>query len=552
MKKTTRLILSVVLTLVLAAIYFYVALPALNVFSEEFWFQLTLLFAAFGGIYFLLGFKTEMENLKGKKKFAVPGLAVGKITLVLAIIPLVVIFLGSLFSSEIFNAEQYASVIEVKEEDFKQDMQETDVVTNIALMDSESANYLGNRTLGVLSDIVSQYEINGNYYQINYHGSPEKVSSLEYVDFFRWFNNHEKGIPGYVMVDPVNNDAQYVAFTTPIKYTESAYFDEDLHRQLRFRFPTKIFGTYSFEIDEEGNPFYIVSCMMPKVGLFGAMDVNEVIIFDPCTGDAQLYALSDVPSWVDNVFTGQHAAEKYDWHGTLSNGYFNSIIGKRDCKITTDDFGYIMLEDDVWFFTGVTSVTSDEANIGFLTSNARTGEYKFYRVNGAEEYTAMRAAEGEVQEKGYVASFPSLINVSGQATYIMVLKDAAGIVKLYALVNVEQINIVTTAPTQAEAKAAYVELLRQKGLIESEPEVTPPAQDPTKTAKITVSDIRIVTVGGNSVMYLTSKEDGVLYKQSVAENEALMLVAEGDVLDVTYTDTDNEKIRQIAGFVVAE
>ena len=550
MKKVTRLILSAVITIVVAAIYFYVAVPALNIFSQEFWFNLTLLFAAFGGIYFLLGFKSEMENLKNKKKFAVPGLAVGKVVIVLAAIPLVVLFVGNLLSSEIFNAQKYASVIEVEEAVFEEDMPEADMVTNIALMDSGSANYLGNRTLGVLSDIVSQYEINGNYYQINYHGAPEKVSTLEYVDFFRWLNNHESGIPGYVMVDPVNSSAEYVKFETPIKYTDSAFFDEDLHRQLRFSYPTKIFGTYSFEINEEGKPFYIVSCMAPKVGMFGAMDVNEVIIFDPCTGDSELYALADVPSWVDNVFTGAHAAAKYDWYGTLSNGFFNSIIGKRDCKITTDDFGYIMIEDDVWFFTGVTSVSSDEANIGFLISNARTGSYKFYSVNGAEEYTAMKAAEGEVQEKGYVASFPSLINVSGEATYIMVLKDAAGIVKLYALVNVENVSIVTTGSTQSEAKAAYMALLRQEGVIADEPQEEPPTVL-TETAKITISDIRIVTLNGNSVMYLTA-EDGVLYKQSIADNEALMLLKEGDVLDVTYTKTENDQIRQLVSLSIAQ
>lgn len=547
MKKITRLLLSAVLTLVVAAVFFYIAIPAINIFSQDFWFQLTLLFAAFGGIYFLLGFKTEMENLKGKKKFAVPGLAVGKIVLVLAIVPIVVLLIGNLISSEIFNAEKYANIIEVEDAVFEEDMPEADIVTNIALMDSASANYLGNRKLGALSDLVSQYEINGNYYQINYHGAPEKISTLEYVDFFRWLNNHESGIPGYVMVDPVNNDAEYVEFQTPIRYTDSAFLNEDLHRKLRFSYPTKIFGSYSFELDEEGNPFYIVSCMMPKVGIFGAMDVNEVIIFDPCTGESECYALSEVPSWVDNVFTGSHASEKYDWYGTLSNGFFNSIIGKRDCKITTDDFGYIMIEDDVWFFTGVTSVSSDESNIGFLISNARTGEYKFYSVNGAEEYTAMRAAQGEVQEKGYVASFPSLINVSGQATYIMVLKDEAGIVKLYALVNVENAYIVTTASTQAEAKEAYIKLLYQQGVLVDDGEDPDAEEESTQVSSVTIKEIRTVTVDGNSVIYLTA-EDGVLYKQRIVDNEELLLLHVGDVLNVEYTETEHEMIRQIVSF----
>ena len=548
MKKSIRILLAAVIALVVGALFFYVSVPAINVFSQDFWVNLTLLFAAFGIAYLAIGWKRDLQKLQNKRKFFEGGFSVGKLVVVLAIIPILVLMIGSLISSQIFNAAKYSQIISVEESVFEEDMPETDLITNIALMDSESANVIGNRTLGALSDVVSQYQVNGTYYQINYHGFPEKVSSLEYVDFFRWVNNHENGIPGYVMVDPVNSSAEYIRFSTPIKYTDSAYFNEDLHRALRFSYPTKIFGTFSFEIDEQGNPFYIVSCMKPKVGLFGAMDVNEVIIFNPCNGESELYALADVPSWVDNVFTGYHASEKYDWYGTLKNGYWNSVIGKKDCKVTTDDFGYIMIEDDVWFFTGVTSVSNDESNIGFLISNARTGEYKFYPVIGAEEYSAMAAAEGEVQEKAYVASFPSLINVSGEATYIMVLKDSHGIVKLYALVNVENYSIVATGSTQTEAKEAYMALLLQEGILSG---TQPPVQQPeadagetTVSATFTVQDIRIVTLSGNSVMYITA-DDGVLYKQSIAENESLMLLNVGDTVQVDYMNTANEKIRLI-------
>ena len=546
MKKTVRVLISAVITVIAAAVLFYVSLPAINIYSQDFWMTLVLLFLIFGGVYFVLGWKKSLENAKNKKKFFSKEFNIGKLIAILIAVPVVVMVFGNLLSSTFFNAKAYSEVITVEEAVLEEDMPETDLVTNIALMDSESANVIGNRTLGALSDVVSQYQINGTYYQINYHGFPEKVSTLEYVDFFRWWNNHENGIPGYVMVDPVNSSAEYIRFEEPIRYTESAYFDEDLQRKLRFSYPTKIFGNIAFEIDEAGNPFYIVACMTPRVGMFGAMDVNEVIIFNPCTGESQLFALSDVPSWVDNVFTGTLAARKYDWHGTLKNGYLNSIIGKKDCKVTTDDYGYIMIEDDVWFFTGVTSVSNDESNIGFLISNARTGNYKFYPVIGAEEYSAMNAAEGEVQEKGYVASFPSLINVSGKATYIMVLKDSHGIVKLYALVNVENYSVVATGTTQTEAKEAYLAKLREEGIIQNVPQ-QPQPESPIvegKSAEITVEDLRTVTVNGNSVIYVTGS-DGNLYKQSIAANESLMLLKVGDAIKVHYYDTDIEKIKSL-------
>ena len=96
------------------------------------------------------------------------------------------------------------------------------------------------------------------------------------------------------------------------------------------------------------------------------------------------------------------------------------------------------MDGDVWVYTGVTSVNADESNIGFVLMNLRTGESKYYNIAGAEEYSAMSSAEGQVQNLGYRASFPSLINIKNIPTYIMVLKDNAGLVKMYALVNVEK------------------------------------------------------------------------------------------------------------------
>ena len=553
MKKTfVRILLAILITLLVAAVYFYVSLPAISVFETGFW-----MFLLFCLIIFLVAFtlltrvalKNEPKQVdpkpNGKNIFAFfkEGKVVSKVVLCLMAVPLVVLLIGNIFSSTFFNAAKYSTIIQVPEAVFETDMPETAVVNNIALMDSETAQKMGDRTLGALSDVVSQYEINPTYRQINYKKAPQKVSNLEYADFFKWLSNRSRGIPGYVMVDPVNvTEANYIKLQKPIKYAESAYFGEDLHRKLRMSYPTKIFGSYSFEIDEEGNPYYIVSCMRPKVFMFGAMDVSEVIIFNPIDGSSEIYDVNATPSWVDNVFTGALASQKYDWYGTLKNGFWNSIIGNKDCKVTTDDFGYIVLGDDVWFFTGVTSVTSDESNIGFIISNARTGEYKFYPVIGAEEYSAMKAAEGEVQEKGYVASFPSLINVSGQATYIMVLKDSGGLVKLYALVNVEKYSIVATGSTQTEAKEKYIKRLAEEGVITDDEEI--PEDDSVQTQKITVKDVMIATVNGESVVYVRAENDQ-LYKQSVATDEKVMLITKGHMLTVTYVETEVQGINQM-------
>ena len=534
--KALRIILAVVIGTVLTALAYYLMLPPINIFSNGFWVFLIMVTFFYG---LPLG---VVSGISGASRGA-SKVKVSKIFILIAAIPVAVLVLGGIFSSSFFNAQKYASVIEVQQSDFSEDMPEADVVTNISLMDTASASILGNRELGALSDVVSQYNVSLDYNQINYKGTPKKVANLEYVDFFRWLNNSASGVPGYVMVDPVGNDADYVKFEKPMIYVDSAYLEEDLMRKLRFSYPTKIFSSVNFEIDEEGNPYYIVSCMKPRVGLFGAMDVNEVIIFNPCDGTSELFAVADAPAWIDNVYDGNLASQKYNWYGTLSRGFWNSVIGKRDCKMTTEGYGYVVRGDDVWYYTGITSVTSDESNIGFILTNARTGEYKYYPIIGAEEYSAMGAAQGEVQEKGYVASFPSLINVEGEATYIMVLKDENGLVKLYALVNVENYSIVATGDTQTSAKQAYLEELAKRGVI-TEEELPAPE---TKTADLTVKTVRLATVGGETVVYITA-EDGTVYRGALASDESLILVTEGMALTVEYAETEHAKIRAIVSW----
>ena len=542
-----KIIISVILGVVVAFGGFYFFLPPLNLMSERFWLYVLAITVAACVPFIKVGpTQVTVKNAKGKvvKKYS-SALGKNKWIITAVAIPLGVLVLGNIISSTVFNARSYANIIKVTESSFTTDLPETNEITNIALMDTESAKMLGNRTLGSLSNVVSQYTVSDVYTQINYKNTPKKVSNLEYDGFFKWIGNRENGIPGVVLVDPVKSSSEYMKLKTSMKYAESAYFGEDLMRKVRFDYPTKIFDfdAISFELDDEGNPYYIISCFRPQVMLFGAKDVEEVIIFDPTDGSSELYKVEDTPAWVDIVFDGYLASEKYNWHGTLSGGFINSIIGNVGCKMATDDFGYVVLEDDVWYFTGVTSaVSNDKSNIGFILTNARTGEYKFYSVIGAEEHSAMGAAEGEVQEKGYVASFPSLINVSNQPTYIMVLKNAAGIVELYALVNVENYSLVATGTTQADAMSAYKKLLRQNDI---------DIGDSGQNIEITVADVRIAMISNVSTVYITA-EDGRVFKGYLEADEALILIRKGDKLNIKYNPSDIDRICIISSWSFSE
>ena len=221
----------------------------------------------------------------------------------------------------------------------------------------------------------------------------------------------------------------------------------------------------------------------------------------------------------------------------LKNGYWNSIIGNKVCKVTTDNFGYIVIEDDVWFFTGVTSVSSDESNIGFIISNARTGEYKFYPVIGAEEYSAMDSAQGAVQQYSYTATFPILLNIAGEPTYFISLKDDSNLVKMYAMVNVRQYQIVTTATSVKQCEDNYYELLVENGVIKDD--VTPPDSETTLDHTGLITEIRSAVIGGNTYYYFKVEGSDKFFKVGASGNELAVILNVGDKVKITWVKTED-------------
>lgn len=531
MKLKVRIALFVIFAAVIGGFY-YAYFPAINIHLEIFW---TTLIVVFLSLAIILGAKSSISQMVGRlsKKPSIKEFSwFAKLCSVLVIVCVGVLIVGSALGATLFRSRAYANLLPVDKREFTEDIEQSDQVTDIALMDTESARIFGNRKIGSLSDVVSQYEIEPDYTQISIKGQPMKVSGLKYASFFKWWNNRNSGVPGYVQVNPVNSEAKYVKLTKPMKYVPSAYFNYNLQRHVQLTYPTKIINGYKFEVDDDGNPYYICPTMTARVGLFGGIDVNGVIICDPIDGECKYYAIGDCPSWVDSVYDGHLLTKKYNWHGMLSGGYINSIIGQKGCKQATDDFGYKIIGDDVWVYTGVTSANGDQSNIGFVMMNQRTSEARYYQVSGAEEHSAMSAAEGEVQEKGYKASFPSLINVSGAPTYIMVLKDAGGLVKLYAMVNVEQYNIVATATSQTKVFEEYKTLLASDGKLETE-------ENDLKEDTITVQSVEYIDSDDGTMVYIKDTNHQV-YKQAFKEDESLIRISAGDVLHVKYQPMDNE------------
>ena len=513
-----KIIIPFITSVLYALIFNYLVSPAISFHSLSLWVMIitTLILFILGS---LISVGSRKINKNGDKVVLISLIALGAVVFVFIV--------GSLFGLKMFRSSTYASIAagRIEDRDFLVDIKEEEEISNIALMDTESAMIIGNRQMGSLSNLVSQFET--SYYStITVNNKPLKVSPLAYVNFFRYEKNKKDGIPGYIKVNPVTQKAEYVEFAEPLKYVPSAYFSHDLKRHIHSRYKDVIINSYYFELDEEEKPYYISPYYVYNAGLFGAKDVGGVIIVDPVTGEMNKYSLEEVPEWVDRVYDGDLLVEQYDWYGTLKNGFWNSLFSKVGCVVTTEDYGYKTLDNDIWVFTGVTSVSSDESNIGFVLMNSRTGNINYYDIYGAEEYSAMSAAEGQVQNLRYTASFPSIINVNDEAAYIMVLKDSGGLTKMYAIVKLQDYSIVATGETQGEALENYKAKLgvSKDGNSSMNLSIT-----------IKIDDIKYAEIDGNTFAYIISGTEA--YKLSIKDNEEIMLARNGDMLQLLCEDT---------------
>ena len=384
-----------------------------------------------------------------------------RIPMIIAVALVAVAIVGGIVGWQVIRAGSYRDLLTVETGDFAADIKEISY-DQIPMLDRDSAEKLGNRKLGELADMVSQFEVAGDYTQINYKGRPVRVTSLAYGDLIKWFTNRSNGLPAYLVIDMVTQEAEVVRLDEGMKYTTAEHFSRNLYRHLRFQYPTMMFDEPVFEIDEEGTPYWVCSRIVKRIGLFGGTDVKGAVLVNAVNGESQYY--EDVPTWVDRLYSSDIIMEQYDYYGQYHNGFLNAYFGQRDVTLTTDGWNYIAINDDVYMYTGVTSVTSDQSNIGFILTNQRTKETRFYPCAGATETSAKSSAQSQVQQMRYSATFPLLLNIADQPTYFMALKGEDGLVKMYAMVNVQQYNIVETGQTVAQCEENYRKTLLNNGL----------------------------------------------------------------------------------------
>lgn len=518
MKQAKVKIIAVIVAILALGIYYYFALPAINIHSSGFWGTLIVVVAGILGIYIVRKKYSAFEIKKSK---------VVKVIGAVLLLILAVYGIGLLLSSPVVNAKKYQKLLKVEEGKFTKDIEELSY-DQIPLLDRDSATLLGNRKMGSMIDMASQFEVDDIYSQINYHDKPVRVSPLRYANAIKWLTNQKEGIPAYITIDMATQTTELVKLKEGIKYSTAEYFNRNIYRHLRFNYPTYIFNELSFEIDEDGVPYWVCPVKKFNIGLFGGETVGRVVLCNAITGETIDYAIKDVPSWIDRAYSADLLIELYDYHGTLKHGYINSILGQKDCLVTTDEYNYLAIDDDVWVYTGVTSVSGDQSNVGFVLMNQRTMETKFYAIEGATERSAMDSAEGQVQNLKYVATVPLLLNINGEPTYFIALKDNAGLVKKYAMVNVQKYQVVGIGNTVEECEEEYRKLLLKEGLQEQKDE----SKKDTISGKIT--KIAQGVIEGNSHYYLMIEGSDKIFDVSVVDFIEIIQYEVGQEIQLQY------------------
>ena len=552
-----KTILSLVFAVVGGAVAYYFMLPAFNLKALEMYEFFGIIIAIYIGSQFLLSgaVKAPEYGAYAKKKAVVP--------VIIGAVIIAFVLVGYLVSSVFFRASSYSKIISVNEnKTFVSDIQNVDF-SAVPVLDDAASSALAKRTLGDLDNIglVSQFEVGLDFTQINYKNTPVRVTTLRYGNIFKWLKNTKNGLPGYIVVDMVTQKAALNIFEEGkyMRYSTYEHFGKYLMRHLRFNFPTYLFGSPTFEIDESGAPFWIVPVLDKTIGLFGGTDVKGAVLVDAITGEVHDYSLEDLVGnaelqWIDGIYSRNLLVEQYNYYGRYSNGFWNSIITQTGVKNATEGSNYLAINDDVYMYTGVTSVTStgsDEAIIGFVLINMRTKEADFYKVSGTKEYSAAYSAEGAVQNFEYHATFPILLNISGQPTYFMSLKDDSNLVKMYAMVNVEQYQVVVTGSTISECTENYIRKLKENGItikvdidnIEDYPSGGQEDINTPETIKVkgVIADIRTAVIDGDSWYYIRLDDGDSYYALKASDNEAVIILNVGDKIKLE-TETNEGAI----------
>ncbi len=516
--RTKGHVLAIVITLFIFFLIDYVMLPPWNLRSPAFLLLIALMIFVWATLdqIFTLSINKVAKNAYG-----------------VSILIVIAVMLLGILSSEILNAARYRDQITIREvKSFSEDFA-TIELNRVPVVDKQTAIQLGEKQIGTVAGLGSQFYVHNDFSLISRKDQIYRVSALDYRDIIKWFNNRKEGIKNFVVVNITNpNDVRLASYPNGMRYTPGAFFNDQLMRHVRFNHRTAIIGGYSLEVDDDMNPYWVVSVVKPEIGWFGGLSAQGAIIVDPSSGDSEYYDIEDLPAWVDRVQPSHIAWSQIDNWGYYVNGFFNTLFSQKDMIQTTEGYNYVSIDGQVYVYSGMTSVGADRSIVGFALINLRTKEATFYEVGGADEYSAMSSAQGQVQHLNYQATFPVLLNVGDVATYFISLKDQEGLVKMYSFVAVSNYDAVGVGDNIQQALTNYSNRLRDFNIIIDEPSLM-------ETLTATVGEVFTVNEDGNTIYYITVNEDPRLFRVVAKEHIESIFTTPDDLIEIGFYQTDS-------------
>lgn len=532
----------------LAFLYFFVATPVINPMYLDgafFWVMLVTIYLVASQILRIGGLKvsrvsgTMMVDFdKSKRKL------ISKPIIVILIAIWVLYFGVIIVSSPLFFYKAYRDQMpKPTETEFTSDIQTVDL-NQIRVVDQELASTLADKKLGEKPSLGSQVRLGTPTIQ-SVDDELVWVVPLQHSGFFKWISNLS-GSAGYIKVSATNiQDVEYVD-QYQIKIQPDSYLMDDLVRRVRFGAGAFTGITdFSFELDDSGKPYWVVTTYENLRG-FALPEADGIILVDAESGDMQRFDLKDVPEWVDRVQPEDFIINQINNQGEYVHGIFN--FSNKEKTKTSEGEIIVYNNGRCYLFTGITSVGADNSAIGFMMVDMVTKEPTMYRMSGATETAAMGSAQGKVQDLGYKATFPVVLNVEGQPTYFMTLKDDARLVKKYAFVSIKDYTIVGVGDTVRSAQEDYLKTLADSNLTSGlEQEST--TQSEKKELTGTISRISWTTVD-NATQYtmMFQEEPGKLFVAEVFLSGALPVTQAGDIVKITYNEAETGVVNKVTEF----
>lgn len=537
----------------IVGVVYYVMLPPMNWHAPEFWEFLVLVIGPILVLLIIYSFsKEKIQAFKGMKWFQktqnvyenttmTPRQkkwgSICKYSILLLVVIIVFPSVTMFVTSRVFHAKSYAKRIDVQDVSFSE-IPEVDF-TKTPIIDRDSSQRLGDKVMGNMTEWVSQFNVSDEYTQISYKDSVYRVTPLTYNGVIKYVKNMSEGIPAYITVDSTSGKTELVKLKDlgleGMKYVPSAYLNKNLMRHLRFSYPTEIFGSPSFEIDEDGHPWYICTTYTYQ-GVGTKKKVTGAVFLDPISGDSTKYKIGDIPSWADRIFPESLLIEELDDNGSLKDGYWNSKLSQKGVTVTSEGYNYLEKNGDIWLYSGITSVNADASNLGFVLVNMRTHEAMKIATAGANETSAMSSAESQVKNYGYQATFPLLINVKGNPVYLTSLKDN-GLIKMYAMVSAIDYQKVATVSSDETLNDLLKKTITMLG---SSDDIS---EESLQEQSIKVKNVQMINVEGNTIYYIQSDKDEIFKMTFHTKYEdKLVFLKNGDQLDISYVDGDGIKL----------